>query len=68
MGAGDNCGNGRDGMFVEVFKGKGKQPWYMRLKSHNGKIIVVSEGYSSKATALSTAGKVFCGLEVREVE
>jgi uncharacterized protein YegP (UPF0339 family) len=55
-------------MFVEVFKGKGKQPWYVRLKSHNGKTIVVSEGYSSKATALSTAAKVFCGLEVREVE
>lgn len=55
-------------MFVEVFKGKGKQPWYVRLKSYNGKTIVVSEGYSSKSTAMSTAAKVFPGLEVVEVE
>lgn len=52
-------------MYVEVFKGNGKQPWYVRLKSRNGKIVTVSEGYASKANAQRAAKTVFPGLEVR---
>lgn len=55
-------------MHVEVFKGKGKQPWYMRLRSSNGRTIVTSEGYSSKNAVLDAAAKAFPTLELREVE
>jgi uncharacterized protein YegP (UPF0339 family) len=52
-------------MYVEVFKGGGKQPYYMHLKSYNGKIITASEGYSSKANALKAAKMAFPLLEIR---
>lgn len=53
-------------MYVEVFKGGGKQPWYMHLKAYNGKIITASEGYSSHAAALRAAKMAFPNVEIRD--
>lgn len=34
----------------EIYKGgKGKKEWYFRLKARNGKVIAVSEGYTTEA-------------------
>jgi uncharacterized protein YegP (UPF0339 family) len=54
-------------MHVEVFKGGGKQPWYMHLKAHNGKIITASEGYSSHAAALKAAKMAFPNVPLRDL-
>ena len=32
---------------IEKFKGKGRQPYYFRLKAANGRTIAASEGYST---------------------
>lgn len=53
-------------MFVEVFKGRGKQPWYMHLKSSNGRVITTSEGYSTRAAAMKAAKMAFPLLEIRD--
>lgn len=44
---------------IQLFKGEGRQPWYLRLVSSNGQVLVVSEGYFSKWNAKRAARKNF---------
>ena len=44
-------------MRVELFRGEGRQPWYLRLVAANGKVLNVSEGYFSKYNAKRAARK-----------
>ena len=39
----------------EVFKGRGKHPWYWRARASNGQITAQSEGYVSKRNAKRAA-------------
>lgn len=52
-------------MHVEVFKGGGKHPYYMRLKAGNGQTVATSEGYSTKQSAVAAAKKAFPGFTLR---
>ena len=51
-------------MRVDVFKGRGAQPWRWRLVWANGEIAATSEGYSRKGTAVSLARKLAAKLDV----
>ena len=53
---------------VHIVRGKGLQPWYVKLVSDNGQILAVSEGYFSKWNAKRAARKNFPGKPIREVE
>ena len=53
---------------VQIFKGSGRQPWYVRLVSSNGQILNVSEGYFSKWNAKRAATKMFPGLTPKFTE
>lgn len=53
-------------MKVEIFKGAGRQPWYVRLRGANGQVLATSEGYFSKFNAKRAARKNFPGLPVVE--
>jgi uncharacterized protein YegP (UPF0339 family) len=55
-------------MRVEVFKGAGVQPWYVRLVADNHKNLNVSEGYLTKWNAQRAARKMFPELEPRVVQ
>ena len=55
-------------MFVEVFKAEGKDPWYVHLKARNGRVITVSEGYSTKSAATRAARKFFPAVELRVLD
>lgn len=54
-------------MTVQIFKGKGIHPWYVRLVSVNGQVLSVSEGYYSKWNAKRAARRMFPGLRIVEV-
>lgn len=45
-------------MSVEIFKGSGVQPWYVRLVSNNGQVLSISEGYVSKWNAKRAAKRM----------
>jgi hypothetical protein len=47
---------------IQLFKGKGIQPWYLRAVSDNGQVLVTSEGYFSKWNAKRAARKNFAGV------
>ena len=49
-------------MTVQLFKGKGVQPWYLRVVSDNGQVLSVSEGYFSKWNAKRAARKNLVGI------
>lgn len=49
---------------VEIFKGEGIQPWYLRLVAGNNETLVISEGYYSKWNAQRAARRVFVGLPI----
>lgn len=49
---------------VELFKGRGLQPWRFRLVGANGEIISQSEGYLTKWNAKRGARKIAAGLGV----
>ena len=51
---------------VELIKGKGKQPWFLRLVAANNQTLSVSEGYFSKWNAKRAARKNFAGVELVE--
>lgn len=53
---------------VQIFKGSGRQPWYVRLVSSNGQILNVSEGYFSKFNAKRAAARMFPGVDIKFVE
>ncbi len=38
-------------MKFEIYKGRGKHPWYWRARASNGQITAQSEGYVSKRNA-----------------
>ena len=54
-------------LLIELFKGKGVQPWFLRLVAANGQTIAISEGYYSKWNAKRAARKVLPGFELKEV-
>jgi len=54
-------------MKVQIFKGNGRQPWYIRLVSGNGQILNISEGYFSKWNAKRAARKVFPDIRIEVV-
>lgn len=54
-------------MKVQIFKGQGRQPWYVRLVSSNREILTISEGYYSKWNAKRAARKVFPEITIEVV-
>ena len=46
-------------MRLELFKGKGLHPWYLRMRGANGQVLATSEGYFSKWNAKRAARKNF---------
>lgn len=46
-------------MRVELFCGRGWQPWRFRAIAGNGEVVAVSEGYVTKWNAKRAARKVF---------
>lgn len=54
-------------MVVQIFKGGGAQPWFVRLVSSNGQVLSISEGYFSKWNAKRAARRMFRGVPIREV-
>jgi len=52
---------------VELFRGKGLQPWYLRLVAGNGKVLAVSEGYFSKFNAKRAARRNFARIPFKDV-
>jgi hypothetical protein len=52
---------------VQVFKGGGQQPWYVRLVSQNGQVLSISEGYATKWNAKRAARRMFPESVVVEV-
>ena len=44
---------------IQLFKGEGRQPWFLRLVASNGKVLSVTEGYFSKWNAKRAARKNF---------
>lgn len=53
-------------MKVEVFRGKGGNPWYVRLIGANGKVLTISEGYFSKWNAKRAAKRMYPRLPIIE--
>ena len=51
-------------MRIEIFKGEGIHPWYVRLVAKNGETLATSEGYFSKWNAKRAASRMFPRLEV----
>ena len=52
---------------VQIFRGKGIQPYYLRLVADNGQVLSISEGYLTRWNARRAAKKNFPGLSIREV-
>lgn len=52
---------------AQIFKGLGRQPWYVRLVSPNGQTLTISEGYFSKWNARRAARKMFPDSPIKEV-
>lgn len=51
-------------MTVEIFKGEGKQPWFVRLIYDNNQKANVSEGYVTKWNAKRAARRMFPDLPI----
>ena len=49
-------------MKVELVKGKGVHPWFLRLVGKNGEMLAFSEGYFSKWNAKRAAHRNFAGI------
>jgi hypothetical protein len=47
---------------VQLFKGEGRHPWYLRLVADNGEVLAVSEGYFSRWNARRAARRNFADL------
>lgn len=54
-------------MKVEIFKGEGIHPWYVRLRASNGRVLTISEGYYSKWNAKRAARRMFPTLQPKEI-
>jgi uncharacterized protein YegP (UPF0339 family) len=55
-------------MRIEIWKGQGVHPWYVRLIGANNRVLTTSEGYYSKWNAQRAAKKVFPNLPVKVIE
>ena len=56
-------GNAMNGNEVHLMKGKGLQPWFLRLVNRqNGEVLAVSEGYTRRWSAKRAARKNFPGI------
>lgn len=51
-------------MVIHIFKGEGRQPWYVRAVSRNGQTLTISEGYVSKWGAKRAARRMFPDTEI----
>ena len=51
-------------LHVEIYKGKGVQPWRIRPVAANGKVIMQSEGYLTKWNAKRAAKKMYPGVKL----
>ena len=51
-------------MRVYIVKGKGMQPWYVKLIGANNKTLSVSEGYASKWNARRAAKRMYPNLPI----
>lgn len=49
-------------MRVEILKGQGRHPWFVKLVGANGQTLSISEGYYSKWNARRAAKRMFPGL------
>jgi uncharacterized protein YegP (UPF0339 family) len=45
-------------MRLEVFKGRGPHPWYVRLIARNGQTFLISEGYVLRSGAVRAAKRM----------
>ena len=52
---------------VQIFKGVGRQPWYVRLVADNGQILTISEGYFSKWNAKRAAKRMYPNAPLKVV-
>ena len=55
-------------MTVQVFKGSGRHPWYVRAVAANGQVLTTSEGYYSKFNAKRAARRMFPLVPLTEAE
>lgn len=49
---------------VQLCRGSGRQPYFLRLVSANGETLAVSEQYYSKWNAKRAAAKNFSGIRL----
>jgi len=42
---------------IELFRGVNRQ-WYWRIRARNGRVLASSEGYTRRASAEQTAGRL----------
>ena len=54
-------------MIVEIFKGNGLQPWFVRLKAANDQVLSISEGYFSKYNAKRAARRMYPKIEMKVI-
>ena len=52
---------------VHIFKGNGRQPWFVRLVADNGQILSISEGYFSKWNAKRAAKRMYPNTPLKVV-
>lgn len=53
---------------IELFRGVNRQ-WYWRIRARNGRVLASSEGYTRRASAEQTAGRLASNMRsVRTVE
>ena len=56
-------------MKIEIFKGKGKKKqFYYRIKSGNGRVLCVSEGYTLEKDAVRAATNLIHDIQSGVVE
>ena len=49
---------------VEVYRGRGAQPWRYRVVAGNGEVTAASEGYTTRWSALRGARRLAAHLDV----
>lgn len=57
------------GWDIEVYKGRGSQPWRWRLKGRNHKILATAgEGFSSRAALINNIVRVQIGIGLATIK